>query len=264
MSEDEKREAFRSAKDDQEGLGRGRKGEAGQGRRPGARAVPPGKGGDAAKGKTKGKGGRGGNPIFQKMAPEDRAEVLAAASREEKTAILKKAGLTDAEIEQMHRADEELRRRRWRRSAVAVAAAAAVGAVPAAGLREAATSESTTELGHVGQQADRQAGRRGQDVRDGPQHGRRRVTPPPFPGRDHRDRPRPPRASRSTSTRANTSPSWAPRARARAPCSTCWDASTAPPAASISWAAATSPSSTTTSCPRSAAATSASSSSRTT
>ncbi len=31
------------------------------------------------------------------------------------------------------------------------------------------------------------------------------------------------------------------RARARAPCSTCWAASTAPPAASISWADATSP-----------------------
>ena len=46
------------------------------------------------------KGGRGGNPIFQKMAPEDRAK-FRTASDEEKKAILKKAGMPDDQIDQM-------------------------------------------------------------------------------------------------------------------------------------------------------------------
>ena len=44
----------------------------------------------------------------------------------------------------------------------------------------------------------------------------------------HRDRPRPCGASRSTSIPASTSRSWVRPAPARAPCSTCWDASTGP------------------------------------
>ncbi len=105
MSEDEKREAFRSAsKESKKEWGPGGPGEAGKGG-PDAKGGAPGKGGDPAKGKgkgtgkAKGKGGRGGNPIFQKMAPADRQKFFSGTD-EEKTAILKKAGMPDDQIQQ--------------------------------------------------------------------------------------------------------------------------------------------------------------------
>ncbi|MFO0909667.1 MAG: HlyD family efflux transporter periplasmic adaptor subunit [Isosphaeraceae bacterium] len=67
-----------------------------------------GKGATAEKGKAKGKGGRGGmagfNPAlfqkFQNITPDDRAK-MKGASQEEREAIMKKAGFTDAEIQQL-------------------------------------------------------------------------------------------------------------------------------------------------------------------
>jgi HlyD family secretion protein len=109
MTEEEKREAFRSSSKESKkewGPG-GPEGEAGKGGPAAAtKGEAPGKGGDPAKskgkgtGKAKGKGGRGGgNPIFQKMAPEDRQKFFRATD-EEKSAILKKAGMPDDQIEQ--------------------------------------------------------------------------------------------------------------------------------------------------------------------
>ncbi len=108
MSEDEKREAFRStSKESKKEWGPGGPGEAGKGGPAGATkgGGAPGKGGDPAKAKgkgarAKGKGGRGGNPIFQKMAPEDRQKFFRGTD-EEKSAILKKAGMPDDQIQQM-------------------------------------------------------------------------------------------------------------------------------------------------------------------
>jgi RND family efflux transporter MFP subunit len=110
MTEEEKREAFRSTSKDSKkewggaGVGGvpGKPGEAGAA----AKGGVPGKPGEAGKGKTKAKkGGRGGgnNPMFQKfrnISPEDRAR-MKTASPEERTEILKKAGFTDQELEQM-------------------------------------------------------------------------------------------------------------------------------------------------------------------
>jgi HlyD family secretion protein len=56
-------------------------------------------GGEAKKARTKG-GGMGGNPKFQAIPAEDRVR-LRSASPEERAEILKKAGFTDDEIEQM-------------------------------------------------------------------------------------------------------------------------------------------------------------------
>src|SRR5271157_1712464 len=79
---------------------------------PGKAAPAAGKGGDPAKakgdlakakGRTKGAGGGGFGAFgakFQNMAPEDRAK-LRTASPEERSEILKRAGFTDDEIEQM-------------------------------------------------------------------------------------------------------------------------------------------------------------------
>jgi HlyD family secretion protein len=68
----------------------------------------PGAPGDAAKGKGKGqgkgkRGGGGGAAFFQKfqnMTPDDRDQ-LKSASPEERTQILKRAGFTDDELQQM-------------------------------------------------------------------------------------------------------------------------------------------------------------------
>jgi RND family efflux transporter MFP subunit len=96
MSEEEKREAFRNTKDAKKDWGG--EGEPGKGGPPGAAA----KGGDAAKGKTK-KGGRGGGAFmkkFQNLNDEEKA-LMKTGSPEEKAQILKKAGFTDQELEQM-------------------------------------------------------------------------------------------------------------------------------------------------------------------
>ncbi len=101
MSEEEKREAFRNTKDSKKDWGKG-EGEPGKGGPAGAagKGGAPGKGGDPAKAKAKTKkGGRGGNPIFQKVAPADRQKLFRGTD-EEKRAILKKAGASDAEIDQ--------------------------------------------------------------------------------------------------------------------------------------------------------------------
>ncbi len=109
MTDDEKEEAFRGAKDatkkdwgpDAPVAGPDAKGgPAG----PGAPAGPDAKG-DATKKKgarTKGAGGggMGGNPKFQNIPAEDRAR-MKGASPEERAEILKKAGFTDEELEQM-------------------------------------------------------------------------------------------------------------------------------------------------------------------
>ena len=64
---------------------------------PGDPAAPGGEG-KAAKKKRGGAGG--GSPIFQKMSPEDRTKFF-SASPEEKIQILKDAGSSDADIQQM-------------------------------------------------------------------------------------------------------------------------------------------------------------------
>ena len=115
MTEDEKREAFGSVgkdaskKDwgpDAKGKGAGApdakakaKGE------PGAEGKGDGADADKAKAKRKraGAGGFGGGAMFQKfqnITPDDR-EKMKGASEEERTAILKKAGFTDAELDQL-------------------------------------------------------------------------------------------------------------------------------------------------------------------
>ena len=71
---------------------------------PGKVAGDPAKAkGKGAGGAAKGKGGRGGGAFFaklQSLSPEERAQ-MKTASPEERLELLKKAGLTDAEIEQM-------------------------------------------------------------------------------------------------------------------------------------------------------------------
>jgi RND family efflux transporter MFP subunit len=117
MTEEEKREAFRStskeSKKDWGGAG-GAGGDAAKGQPGGPIAAAkggapgaPGKAGDPAKAKAKTKkGGRGGgfNPAFakkfQNISPEDRAR-MKTASPEERQEILRKAGFTDEELEQM-------------------------------------------------------------------------------------------------------------------------------------------------------------------
>jgi HlyD family secretion protein len=99
MTEEEKRDAFRNTKDVKKDWG---KGEGAPGSGP---AGADGKGGDPskAKGKTK-KGGRGGgifsNPKFQKLSDEEKAQ-MKTATPEERAEILKKAGFTEEELQQM-------------------------------------------------------------------------------------------------------------------------------------------------------------------
>ncbi len=113
MTDDEKREAFGSTT--KGGAPGSEKDQAAEGApgAPGQAAAGPGavaakKGGDpAAKSKARAKGARGpGGPggalfaKFQNLSAEERAQ-LKTASPEERLQLLKKAGLTDAEIEQM-------------------------------------------------------------------------------------------------------------------------------------------------------------------
>ncbi len=117
MSEEEKREAFRSGGGapkkawGSETPGAPTKGEGAPGSVAGGPDAAKGAPGAAAKGgadpakakaKAKGKGGRGGamSGIFAKISPEDRAK-MKTASPEERAEILKKAGATDEMIEQM-------------------------------------------------------------------------------------------------------------------------------------------------------------------
>lgn len=112
MSEEEKREAFGSSTKDEAGkkdwgaaktkIGEAPVPKVGE---PG-KAGEPGKDADKAKAKAKGKGARGGAggaffQKFQNIAPEDRAK-MKGASQEEREAIMKKAGFTDEEINQMN------------------------------------------------------------------------------------------------------------------------------------------------------------------
>jgi HlyD family secretion protein len=105
MTDEEKREAFGIAKDSAK-KDWGSNAEAKEGALSPDGVIVPGainpdaKPAPKAKPKGKGAGGGGGNPLFQKIPPEDRAK-LRGASPEERTAIFKKAGLSDEEIEQM-------------------------------------------------------------------------------------------------------------------------------------------------------------------
>jgi RND family efflux transporter MFP subunit len=129
FSEAQKRELFgtngrAAGKKDWAGLAQGKTAEAAPGAAPGKAgpaASPKGgelasaKGGEPAKGKGKAQGkgrgrGAGGGAFFEKfknIAAEDRAK-LKTASEEERTAILKKAGFTDDELEQMRQMRERM------------------------------------------------------------------------------------------------------------------------------------------------------------
>jgi HlyD family secretion protein len=116
MTEDEKREAFRSASKESKkewGPGGPTEGDAAKGKvgvpgEAGKGGAPAKAGDDPAKAKAKAKGkraGGGGAAFFQKiqsLSPDERAQ-LKTASPEERTQLLKKAGLSDAEIEQMRK-----------------------------------------------------------------------------------------------------------------------------------------------------------------
>lgn len=108
MTDAEKEQAFNGAKDAAKKDWGPDAPAAGPGAGPGAPGIPgagpnaAGGGGEAKKARTKGAGG-GNNPFFQKLQslpPEERAK-LKGASEEERNAILRKAGLSDDEIEQM-------------------------------------------------------------------------------------------------------------------------------------------------------------------
>jgi RND family efflux transporter MFP subunit len=105
LTEDERNEAFAAAREAAKkdwGPDAAKAANAAVPGTPGA-GGPAGKGGggEAKKARTKGAGGgRGGNPKFQNIPPEDRAR-LQGASPEEREAIFKKAGFTAEELEQM-------------------------------------------------------------------------------------------------------------------------------------------------------------------
>jgi hypothetical protein len=109
LTEQERREVFstatKSAKKDWSGVASpGLAGGPGATKGQGGPGGGPG-GGDPAKSKRKGgRGGAGGfgafGAKFQNIPPEDRAK-MKTASEEERTEILKKAGFTDEELEQM-------------------------------------------------------------------------------------------------------------------------------------------------------------------
>ena len=100
LSEEEKREAYSVAAKDasKKDFGPGDpsvKGAASKGAGPGAA------GADAEpKAEKKKRAGGGGNPLMQKLSPEDRQKFF-SASPEEKVEMLKSAGASDADIEQM-------------------------------------------------------------------------------------------------------------------------------------------------------------------
>ncbi len=88
-----------SAKESKKDWGKG-EGEPGKAGEPG-KGGDPSKGGAAAK-KKGGRGGAGGAMFkkFQNLTPDERAS-LKTASPEEKSQLMKKAGFTEQEIEQM-------------------------------------------------------------------------------------------------------------------------------------------------------------------
>ncbi len=103
LTEDERNEAFAAARES------AKKDWGPDAGKAAAAAVPVGEGkaagGEAKKARTKGAGGAGGNrPAFfqklQTLSQEERTK-MRTASDEERTALLKKAGFTDEEIEQM-------------------------------------------------------------------------------------------------------------------------------------------------------------------
>ncbi|HEY2156154.1 MAG TPA: efflux RND transporter periplasmic adaptor subunit [Isosphaeraceae bacterium] len=105
LTEDERNEAFAAARESAKKDWGPEAGKAASAAVPGVPGASPdgkGAGGEAKKARAKGAGGggMGGNPKFQAIPPEDRAK-LRGASPEERAAILKKAGFTDEEIEQM-------------------------------------------------------------------------------------------------------------------------------------------------------------------
>ena len=123
-----------------------------------ARAAIAGQG-QRRKGQGQGRGGGGAASSRRLRASSQKREAqLKTASPRRRRQILKKAGLhRRRRSSRWRRCDEELRRRwRWRSAAVVAAAAARRRR---SGRRT--TSESNNaDCGHVGRQADRQAGRR--------------------------------------------------------------------------------------------------------
>ena len=108
MNEEEKREAFGSSTKDEAGkkdwgAAKGKIGLAPVPKVEGDAGKAAGGDADKAKAKAKGKGAGGGAFFqkFQNIAPEERAK-MKGATPEEREAIMKKAGFTDSEIEQMN------------------------------------------------------------------------------------------------------------------------------------------------------------------
>ncbi|QEH33126.1 Cobalt-zinc-cadmium resistance protein CzcB [Aquisphaera giovannonii] len=125
LTEEQRREiagnGSRGASKKDWGAAKGKEGEAaGPAGEPGKAGAggPPGKaelakGGEPGKAKAKGARGRGGagGALFEKMKnipAEDRAK-LKGASEEERAAIMKKAGFTDEELDQMRQMREQMR-----------------------------------------------------------------------------------------------------------------------------------------------------------
>lgn len=105
MTEEEKREAFSGASKDDAKKEWGNDANAPKDAPKGdpTKGGPDAKGKGAGKGQRKGGGAAGGGAFmqkFQSISAEDRAK-MKSASEEERTAILKKAGFTDAELDQM-------------------------------------------------------------------------------------------------------------------------------------------------------------------
>jgi RND family efflux transporter MFP subunit len=101
LTDDERNEAFAAARESAKKDWGPDAAKAANAAVPGAAPDGKGAGGEAKKARAKGAGGgMGGNPKFQAIPPEDRAR-MRTASPEERAAILKKAGFTDEEIEQM-------------------------------------------------------------------------------------------------------------------------------------------------------------------
>ncbi len=95
MSDQEKDEAFRNAKASQKDWGGGAAAKGG----PPAKGAIPGKGGPQGKGGAQGKGARRG-PAWMQKVPQAERRKLFTGTDDEKREILKKAGLSDAEINQ--------------------------------------------------------------------------------------------------------------------------------------------------------------------
>ncbi len=254
MSESEKRDAFSVASKGAGGAGDWSADAVAAGRSPGEIGPDGSRRPRRTVGEAKKKAGAGGDAraIFQKLqslSEEDRTKFRdPSIERAEKQELMKKAGITDAEMQQMQQMHAAVpgRRRGW---------PGGVGGGPVAG--GGRWRRWWWRRGAWRWRWPRWSGRwwpvisagkpivRLRDVRKTYVMGHK--SSGGFFGSRNGDgqAPRPSRSTpsgawTSTSCKASTSPSWARPAPARAPCSTCWAASTAPPAAPTSWATRTS------------------------